>query len=306
MEMEKTNQEIGERNAACPTREELSAWVDGEAGTASAEITAHVEKCARCREKAALYRQLGEIIHGRTEEGIPEGLADRIKAAIRQPAQETRRGWSLLSAGVGGLLFRAAAVVAVAGSVVFYMVQQSPQVNQPAVTVIRAPATQERAPVVAQTEPAANSYQRPFDGVAGSNSIPLESMIGASYGDIPQPVFTEAAGNAPVMKRQPVVIADQVRQVWTAAKLDEAEKILTGFNNRTAKAGRRLHWEMQDGHLMLEAIMSKAELVQLVRECRAAGLELMSPAAPQPEQNLFLGRGSDPVHYQAEIMTDGR
>jgi len=290
-----------EKSEMCPTQDELSAFVDGAAGDRTDAIAAHLTGCDRCRETVALYRQLGELIHGRADDTIPEGLTDRIKHAVKHAAPEPG-GWSLHSPALGGLIFRAAAVLVVGCSVAFYLLQQQKTPPPgPQITVITAPA-EDRVPL--RTAPTTAIRPRLFDSGDTTGGIPLNSLVGASYGDIPQPVFTEAADRGAVVRRPPAEIADQVRQVWSIAGLNEAEKTLQKFGSESKLGADRFRVSLRDGQLHLDVMLSKLELVNLVRTCRAAGFELLSPSSPQPEQNIFRGRAADLVRYQADFVPD--
>ena len=51
--------------------------------------------------------------------------------------------------------------------------------------------------------------------------------------------------------------------------------------------------------------MTKLQLVKFVRSCKKAGLNLLSPQAPQPEQHKFRGRPDSIVRYKFDIVTPG-
>src|SRR3989339_1784679 len=68
-------------------QEQLSAWLDGE--LAGARITAHLERCAACREEWRRLKALDDAL-GNLAAPVPPGLAEKVAAKIRLPR---RRSW---------------------------------------------------------------------------------------------------------------------------------------------------------------------------------------------------------------------
>jgi anti-sigma factor RsiW len=66
---------------ACPSRSDLSAWLDGETGADGDVVAQHVEACADCRQYVAAARHVGAGI--RT---LPVPVAPRVRSVCPEPA----------------------------------------------------------------------------------------------------------------------------------------------------------------------------------------------------------------------------
>ena len=91
---------------------QLSAWLDGELSEAAgAMLTAHLERCAACREEWRQLKALDAAL-GNLAAPVPMGLASTVAAQIRRP--RSRSGWQsaalaaclVLGIALGGTMAR--------------------------------------------------------------------------------------------------------------------------------------------------------------------------------------------------------
>lgn len=66
---------------ACPSRSDLSAWLDGELATDGDAVARHVEACAECRSFVAACRHVGAGM-----QRLPVPAAPRVRTACPEPA----------------------------------------------------------------------------------------------------------------------------------------------------------------------------------------------------------------------------
>ena len=93
-------------------QEQLSAWLDGELSEAAgAMLTAHLGRCAACREEWRRLKALDDAL-GNLAAPVPLGLAEKVAAKIRRPRR--RSGWQsaalaaclVLGIALGGTMAR--------------------------------------------------------------------------------------------------------------------------------------------------------------------------------------------------------
>lgn len=289
----------------CPAGEELGALVDGElAEDRAAAVNTHLETCGTCREIVAAYRRIGQVLRRRGDVTAPEGMAERIKTAL-DLSLENSHPKTIRFPRIFSIALRVAAMVAIGGTVVLYTLQpkNSPVASTKPETALVRPGTE----LAAYNKKSGDKF--PYfstSGTIGGTAVPLNSLVDASYGENPSPIFTGgAAGAASVVRRnRPVAINDLVRQVWAVSRVDAAKKQMEQFGRAAGLNANQ--WRLSDDgrKLLLSARLNKNDLVKLVRDCRSAGFELLSPEAPQPEQRYFVGNPTDPVVYHAEFVAD--
>ncbi|MFA7230180.1 MAG: hypothetical protein WC071_02810, partial [Victivallaceae bacterium] len=145
----------------------------------------------------------------------------------------------------------------------------------------------------------AGSDSGSMGGALFENSIPLQNLVGAGFGDS-EPVF--GAGKTDKNSPAPAVIADSVRHVWVVKSLTGLENELKKLFQQSGIALDKISSKMSGNAVNIKASITKIELVKLVKLCKASGFELLTSQVPQPEQNIFEGQASDPVTYTAQFM----
>ncbi len=281
----------------CPVFEDISAFYDGELAKDS-PIAKHIVECPACREVLDSLKKLDEKIQKDTACEIPDGLSDRIKAKLSTLEYEIKPKRKTIAFPYKMFMKVAAAVVVCSG--ITYIVTQENFTTETSASP-ETPVTT----VQDQTSPAPSSYKYPYyssSSYSPGNGISLNNLTGASYGNSSRPVFTNV--DKVINKEKPAKINSQVHQVWTVKNLSKTQKdlseLLTGIN----VSPNKVKLEGNGNSIRLIANLSKLQLVTLVKICNSMGYELISPAEPQPEKKVFLGKKESPVIYYAEFVKD--
>lgn len=278
----------------CPSFEDISAFLDNEL-TPDSPAGEHISHCPKCLARLESYRQTDKLIRRNSNVEVPEGLNDRIKAAI---AREER---VLHFPAHWGLIWRLAAAFTVCASVAFYaLVNEEPShtiTTNSEETIRSLPAK----PIRPSTEPAHHESASNYNAPRLNEMISAGSLVGASYGGSEMPVFTDAMASID-RNRKPVDIASQVQQVWSVQNIAQTTGIINNVLKKMNIPPSNIRMTEDGKSLKLMAGLTKLELVNLVRLCKSEGMELLSPSAPQPEQNVFIGNSAGPVVYYAEFV----
>ena len=287
-------------NSKCPSFEDISAFLDHELPPDS-PTAQHIPQCPQCQQRLEEYRRIDHIIRSSIAIAPPDGLNDRIKAAIAREQRTIRFPAHL------GTFLRLAAAFTVCCGVALYIITDNTTPPREPVGANREAAmesprtlamtTPRHAPTTAADDSPGYSPGR-FNGV-----ISAGSLVGASYGGGDTPVFTDAMATVD-RTRKPVDIASQVQQVWSVRDAGTTAALLEGIMKKMLIPEKNIRLIPNGKSVKLIAGMTKLELVNLVRACRACGLELLSPTAPQPEQNVFTGNANSPVVYYAEFVSE--
>ena len=280
----------------CPSFEDVSAFLDHELDPASPAY-AHITACPECQRRLDAYRKINRYLNTAVQVTPPEGLNDRIKAALVRENKLIR--FPNLNRGL-----RLAAAFTVCCGVVFYVLMDNTRPPAEPIGNDREPAVQspdrKMVPEVARNDDDAAVASTP---ARDSEFISAGSLVGASYGNSDTPVFTDAMA-AIDRNRKAVDIAAQVQQVWSVKDADKTEALLSGLMKKMQIPEKNVRITVNGNNVRLIAGLTKLELIHLVRACRACGLELLSPTAPQPEQNVFVGNANNPVVYYAEFVAE--
>ncbi len=282
----------------CPSFEDVSAFLDHEL-TSDSPLLQHISTCPECQRRLAEYRLIDEYVHRSMAVDVPEGMNERIKAAIARERRVVRFPANF------GTFMRLAAAFTVCCGVSFYIMMDktTPPVvpvgnnRETEVGMVRNVAVHRPVSNVRADDPSGYTPGR-FNGL-----ISAGSLVGASYGGADTPVFTDAMASVD-RNHKPADIASQVQQVWAVKDSERTVSLLEHIMKQMKVPEKSVRITVNGDNVKLIAGLSKVELVNLVRACRACGLELLSPAAPQPEQNVFAGRADQPVVYYAEFVAD--
>ncbi len=282
----------------CPDHVELSLYCD-DCQTDPA-IIAHIEECGKCLEIVAQYREIGDVIaEGNGDLPDMTIINEHIRARIRvEKARAPRFNFLFINN-----LTKVAAILVV-----------SVLTGVAGITIGRQIWTGENEVLLPPqvitdngTEPATDPklidvpyYSVDNFNLRHANSIPIQNMAAANYGD-KAPVFSAVKELA-----QPVIHAQidtQVHQIWNSAKGREFVPALQNYLRRHADINARIG-QSPRGTTVFQATLTKMQLVNLVRFLDSQKLDLLSPASPQPEQNYFLGSPDEQVTYSAEFATN--
>lgn len=293
-------------NEACPSVETVSAWVDGCLSPAEPDAV-HISQCEACLRVAATYRQLDQQLHTylHASEPLlsPEATAAKIRLKLKRQ--------TLPSNGISfpRFLFRVAAAVVLIGGgalAVHYLMQY--QVTDYVFSVAPSSVTVQVVPAVNPApaeEPVLrtqlNDYRPNIQPIASAVNVPNLAM--ANFGQSGNSVIRNATDRTAADMIEPVVtVDDTVRHVWLAQGKNTAEEMLRAVRKQYSVDD--VVFDKQKSCMTFTLRSSCQNVVGLVRHFSAEGAELLTPVAPQPEQNYFTNSPDSPVVYKAEVFYD--
>jgi hypothetical protein len=282
-----------ENHSQCPDIEQLNAFYDGVLPEDS-PVAEHVRSCDKCQKTLEVYGKVGEALkeHCRISE---KQITESIKKGFYRKLEQAQSRQTIM---MPKFIFQMAAALAICSGVIYFALQGTMSTPENVITSPAAASTEE-------IDPGRYPYYTGSDsgvlsGSINENSIPLRNFIPAGFGDT-EPVFNVSTSRARKGTPKPVAIAKRVRHVWVVKNIGQAHNALLGMLKKYA-VGSNISLQDVKGKLHLKGTLTKLQLVKLVKLCKKAGFELLSPQAPQPEQNLFQGSGSATTQYNAVFM----
>ncbi len=282
-----------ERNKSqrCPSAEELDDFCRAESrrlGSGSPDVSAHLDGCEACRGAAAKLRRLQAALTAMMEP--PEGLADRVKAAVRSGRAPRIPEASPRPFGVW--FWRAVGAVAACVVVVFALsalLRPKMSVDGPGEVAVNAPGEMDVATASAPQGAREQEAPAPVSGeqVSAPNG-PV--MLAGVRRDAP----AETAPARPVIH-----LPGQLRHVWTVKDLESARLQAVGFMKGLEHA-RVLSVGEKSAVLMLP----DRSLQSLVDAMSAAGWSLVSGEYPQPQKGEQVHFDGHPVVYEFSVVQE--
>ncbi len=289
------------QGGGCPGHEFLSSYFDNELDRTSPE-SIHISSCPECMMKIGDLAEIGKIIgenmRNECSPPLPEDILKKVRAKISEKEK----------AEIPFYIFqfmKVAAVIVVIVGVFAYV--HSLGGNKVQVTgaagLKTAPASTSISSATSAKpntrEIASLKHLMPENEVQFSNMSNVSTGQALEFRNPPQ-----APGAA---KAEPVSIPECVNHVWTVKNLKDAA---VEVNDCAVKlgipAGGMSVSKEDDGMLKYSMNLSKKQISGFVKLFASAGNELISPVAPQPEQNLFYGNASEPVVYEIKLVQKGK
>lgn len=280
----------------CPSPEVVGDLFDGTLDFKSEDYR-HIKQCNKCQKVLVAYAMLDKHIKKNAQINDIEPLVQSIRKNVWQMIEAKPAKLNLFD-----FMLRTAAGVVIAGGITYLIFSQYFMSAKVEKTVgIHSQLTSSGNQVNTQTFPYYTGTEYQHLPGSNSNGIPVRSLIGANYGNKFSPIFIsekDAPGSAPV------AIGTNVRQVWMTGDMKSSNKKLHFALERTGIADKNIFLVNENGFMQLQMVMTKSQLVNFVKNCEQTGFELISPQAPQPEQNEFVGNANDPVYYSMEILPE--
>ncbi len=265
----------------CPAKETLNEFFDGHLDAESPEHI-HISSCHQCRKTLDDYTIIAESIKKSFSQSVPKNLDSRILGGVERRLRLEQPPRPLIP-----MILRVAASIAAAALIVVIFLKESGKSRATSLV----DDTREEYPPPALTEQRPTHDFTPTLHHSPGQAIHSQNISPASTAHAPTPRFVED-----VSDEKPAAIHKEVRHIWVTRNPDEASAIIRAATNKK----NILMLQKNDlGDIEAELIITKAQLVSLVRKCHAAGFSLLSPAQPQPEQSLFFGNKNDDVKYLA-------
>ncbi|MEN9361836.1 MAG: hypothetical protein RL095_3371 [Verrucomicrobiota bacterium] len=264
-------------NSPCPSFEEISAAIDGEA-----DLSQHFQQCEICRELAAdLRRAEAPLRRAGAALPPPPAVEEAIRRACARQAEQGRRQRRVIPFILSSAL-KVAAVLGVAGLVHFLVKEQQAGEKE-----IRHDIAKQGKPEVAPS-PVAPPKVDPVLNRMDSQNIAVDASK----------VRLAAVEAAKVSSPGALAVPDQVEHVWISSHPADA---METFRSHLPAKVEFTSLAAEDA-LVAEGRLSDAELVALVDKLATdSSLQLLSPGLPQPGTATRLKLSGKPILYRIKI-----
>lgn len=287
----------------CPPVEAVSAFFDGELAADSQEFR-HIKSCPECGKILNSYAAIARTLKSMRQNKDCATLVNSITAGVYRKLQEPADR----SIAFPKHILRIAAAAAIISGVIYFFADSL----QKDVPQGKSPAIMSQANIVSNTKHKPDHYpyytgsdSGVLPGAITENAVPLQNLVNVDYGNSFNPVF-KVDDSADGKPGNPVPISSSVRQVWVVHNLKDSVATFKNLLERSGIPRQDVTSGINGNSFKVQTVMTKGQLVNLVKSCKGAGFELTSPQAPQPEQNTFLGKASDPVFFSAELLQNGQ
>jgi hypothetical protein len=288
------------KNGKCPLPEVISAYFDGalEAGSPEAR---HIKSCPECNKVLNSYAAIARALKSMRQTKNTAALVSSITAGVHRKLQEPLRS----SIPFTKYILRIAATALIAGVALYFaassMLNTAPQ-------KVAVPTSQPNLAAAAAKQDKQELYpyytgsdSGVLSGAIAQNAVPLQNLVNVDYGNSFNPVF-KLDSSVDGKSGKPVQINGSVHQVWVVPDLKDSASTFKTLLERYGVPQKDISTAVSGNSFKVQSLITKGQLVNLVKSCKGAGFELITPQAPQPEQNTFSGRASDPVFFSAELL----
>jgi hypothetical protein len=290
------------KNEKCPLPEVISAFFDGTLESGSPE-SRHIKFCPECNKILNSYAAIARALKSTRQDKSSAALVNSITAGVHRKLREPAHD----SIPFQKYALRIAATAAVAGIALYFaassMINTGPQkVVAPALQTNFASALGSRQELYPYYT---GSDSGVLSGAIAENAVPLQNLVNVDYGNSFSPVFKldSAAGGK---SGKPALINGSVHQVWVVPDIKDSAATFKKLLERYGVPQKDINTAASGNSFKVQTLITKGQLVNLVKSCKGAGFELITPQAPQPEQNTFSGRASDPVFFSVELLQNGQ
>lgn len=287
-------------NEKCPLPEVISAFFDGTLDSGSPE-SLHIKSCPECNKILNSYAAIARALKSMRQNKDAAALIHSITAGVHRKLLEPAHN----SIPFPKLLLRIAATALIAGAAL-YFAANSMLTAEPQKTV--APVSQTALVSAANPMDKRDAYpyytgsdSGVFSGATSGNAVPLQNLVNVDYGSSFNPVFKMDSA-ADGKSGKPVQIGGSVHQVWVVPDLKDSAAIFKQLLERYNVPQKDISAAVSGSSVKIQTVMTKGQLVNLVKSCKSAGFELISPQSPQPEQKTFFGKAADPVFFSVELL----
>jgi hypothetical protein len=290
------NQEQGSK---CPRHDFLSSYFDNELDRTSPEFI-HIASCQTCMRKIGVFARIGEIMNRKFSENcpLPEDILEKVRIKISEE-KNTEIPVYLIQ-----FMKIAAIFVVIVGVFAFiHGMSGNKSIVPNTVGLKTAPASSaiSPAPSAAQNsrEIASRKQRPPENGIQYSDMSNVSTGQGIEFRNLPPDDNTA--------KAEPINIPDYIGHVWTVKNLKDATSEIKDCIAKLGIPSSSISTSKGDDDTLKYSMnLSKKQLAGFVKLFASAGNELLSPTAPQPEQNLFCGNATDPVNYEIKLVPKGK
>lgn len=295
------NNQNQEKGTPCPGHDFLSSYFDNELDRTSPEFI-HISSCSECMMKIDDFTKIGEIVNRHISNESSPPLPEDILKNIRMKISEEKN----MEVPLYLIQFlKIAAVIVVVFGVFAYIHSLNGNKVQVSSTIGLKSAPESSsissAPAVTQNSKdiASRKYFMPENEIQFSNMSNVSTGQSMEFRNLPQ------EGAPP--KLAPTSIPDHVCHVWTVKNIKDASVEVNDCIEKLGIPESGISVSKEDNNMVRYSMnLTKKQISGFVKLFASAGNELISPVAPQPEQNLFYGNATDPVGYEIKLVQKGK
>jgi len=288
------------QGGGCPGHEFLSSYFDNELDRTSPE-SIHISSCPECMMKIGDFARIGKSISENMMNECSPPPPDDILKKVRAEISEEKE------AEVPLYLFqfmKIAAVIVVIVGVFAYVHSLGGNKVVPGTAGLKtAPAS-----TSISSAPSAKQNTREIASLKNlmpENEVQFSNMSNVSTGQALE--FRNPPQAPGAAKAEPVSIPDSVNHVWTVNNLKDAAVEVDNCIKKLGIPAAGISVSKEDDNMVRYSMnLSKKQISGFVKLFASSGNELISPVAPQPEQNLFYGNASEPVDYEIRLVQKGK
>lgn len=295
------NSQNHEKGATCPGHEHLSSYFDNELDRATPEYM-HISSCSDCLSKIDDFAKIGQIVNKNISMQCSPGLSEDILKSVRKKISEeadTAMPFYLIQ------FMKIAAVIVVVVGVFAYIHSLNGNKAIPAGSagLKTAPAFSTISPPPSVTQNSKETVSRKI--FMPENEIQFSNMSNVSTGQGTE--FRNQLPEPGAKKAEPTSIPEYVNHVWTVKNLKDATIEVNDCVKKLGIPEGGISISKDDDNMLQYSMnLTKKQISGFVKLFASAGNDLLSPTAPQPEQNLFYGNATDPVGYEVRLVQKGR
>ena len=301
----------GAARFSCPDWVELSeAFDSGE--EIPAALQKHLEECPECARAWQTMVKTRAYLCACAEDAMrvydPEAMKQNIYRKLARP--RVIRFDRLQKVGSLAAMF-------LAGMFTFYLFFTGDSSEKALPQFIHEPASQQTIAAGNSAEPvvdretflrnlvAAYPYYSVNENEQGydpknSYPLPLANLVNVDLRKSTSPTFQAVRNEVASNQERAVAIADTVQHVWVVPDLQKGIQEVQALLEELGVRGDITQETENSCDLTVQ--LNKMQLVQLVRSLAEGTGELVSNAAPQPEQKLFAGVGETMVTYHIKLL----
>lgn len=272
----------------CPDCEKLDEYREG-----VGQSSAHIDECPECQRKIAAYDMIDARMNVLGE--VPAGLSERIKKAVhsgRRPSIRPFHFW-LTPAFRWSASAAVMVMLAMLSSVLVYGRRASNEIaDNRDIELYNKVLAKEMAPVADLAEYRFKEMQFEIPREQEAKVYQNNYLRLAAVGNAKQDEKNE-------FTKSNVILASQVRHIWTVDDLDDVECFL----RKVAEAnGQKFEIARNDEEISAQFRLKDTEIQQLVDMMNKKEWKLLSPQLPQPNAEDAIDFVGKYVNYYAMFI----
>lgn len=263
------------------------------------DVENHVENCRKCRERLASFSKIDEMVSDLI--APPDGLADRIKAAVHNGDAESIAPFPWWRNKIWSTLASAAAVLVIVFSIAVSLAPEQSQSNSENTI---ATAKNNSTNTISDSGNFQVSHQTKSIKPENKDlpkTLALQTVLPDNYSRTRLVGINEKKHLSPPSQIDlEYSIPAKVRHVWTVNNVESAKNLLTQYAKLNGKIIDKSN--QHNGKNDVVMVLTDTELQDLVDKLFQEKWSLLSPDLPQPNKKDKMRFFNKPVEYTLNIV----